>query len=89
MTPDFIIGFSREVLQLTFVVSAPLLGAGLLVGLVVSIFQSATQIQEVTLTFIPKILAVMAALVFFFPWILQMMLNFTANIFVNFPNMVR
>lgn len=89
MTPDFIIGFGREVLELTFIVAAPLLGAGLLVGLIVSILQSATQIQEVTLTFIPKILAVMAALVFFFPWILQMMLSFTANIFTNFPSIAR
>ena len=67
----------------------PMLGLGMIVGLIVSIFQSVTQIQEMTLTFVPKILAVMAGMMFFGPWMLNKLITFTEGIFVNFPQYIR
>ncbi len=89
MTPEFIVGFGKEAVWVTLMVAGPMLFFGLLVGLIVSIFQAVTQVHEMTLTFIPKILAVMAALVFFSPWMMRVMLNFTENIFVNIPMYIR
>ena len=66
-----------------------MLGFGLLTGLAVSIFQAVTSIQELTLTFIPKILAVFFSLILFFPWLLQLMLSFTSKILINFPDYIR
>ena len=63
--------------------AAPMLLAGLVVGLLVSIFQAAISINEMTLTFIPKMLAVAVALIFFFPWMLQTMVTYTTNLFEN------
>lgn len=85
MTPEFIVGFGKEVIWVTLLVAGPMLLSGLTVGLIVSIFQSVTQIQEMTLTFIPKIVAVMAALVIFFPWMMKVLLTFTEKLFINFP----
>ena len=62
MTPEFVIGFARQSIELTMSISLPMLGVGLAVGVVVSILQAATQIQEMTLTFVPKIIAVFLAL---------------------------
>ena len=76
-------------MEVTLMVSAPMLGFGLLIGLTVSIFQAVTSIQEMTLTFIPKILGVMVAIIVFMPWMLQIMLSFTANILTNFPLWVK
>ena len=70
---------------ITLLVAGPMLFFGLLVGLVVSIFQAVTQVHEMTLTFIPKILAVFFALVIFFPWLLHLILGFTSKILTNFP----
>jgi len=89
MTPEFIVGFGKEAVWVTLLVAGPMLFFGLLVGLIVSIFQAVTQVHEMTLTFIPKILAVMAALVFFFPWMMSVMLNFTERLFVNIPMYIR
>jgi len=85
MTTDFVIGLAKEAVEMTLLVSAPMLLAGLVVGLVVSIFQAVTQIQEMTLTFIPKILAVMGALLLSFPWILETLVSFTAKLIKNIP----
>ena len=63
--------------------AAPMLLAGLAVGLLVSMFQAATSINEMTLTFIPKMLAVAVALIFFFPWMMQTMIVFTQDLFEN------
>lgn len=81
MTPDFVIDIGREAVKTVLLISAPMLLAGLVVGLLVSIFQAATQINEQTMTFIPKIVAVLVALILFAPWIIRMMLAFTNNIF--------
>ena len=89
MTPEFITGFFFEAVKTAISLAAPMLLAGLAVGLVVSIFQAATSINEMTLTFIPKMLAVAVALIFFFPWMMQTMVFFTKNLFENIMLYVR
>jgi flagellar biosynthesis protein FliQ len=79
----------RNALTLTLLLSAPVLAFGLIVGLIVSIFQAVTQINEMTLAYIPKILAVFVALAIFGPWMLQLMLNFSSNIFISLPTLVK
>ena len=89
MTPEFITGFFFDAIKTAISLSAPMLLAGLVVGLLVSIFQAATSINEMTLTFIPKMLAVGGALIFFFPWMMQTMVVFTQNLFENLMVYVR
>ena len=89
MTQTFIVDFAMESMKTTLLLSAPMLGFGLITGLTVSIFQAVTSIQELTLTFIPKILAVFLAMILFFPWLLQTMINFTSNILINFPEYIK
>ena len=88
MTEQFIVDFALDAITMTLWVSAPMLVFGLVTGLVISIFQAVTSIQELTLTFIPKILAVFFALFLFFPWLMQMMLSFTERILINFPSYI-
>jgi len=83
LTDTFVVALIREALTTVLLVSAPMLGVGLLVGLVISIFQATTQIHEQTLTFIPKILAVLAAIIFFGPWMLHTLLTFSDKILGN------
>jgi flagellar biosynthesis protein FliQ len=89
MSPDFVTGFFIEALKTAILLAAPMLGAGLIVGLLVSMFQAATQINEMTLVFIPKMLAVGAALLIFFPWMLEIVIDFTQGVFINIPNFAR
>jgi flagellar biosynthetic protein FliQ len=89
MTPEFVIGFARQALETTLILAMPMLGLGMVVGLAVSIFQSVTQIQEMTLTFVPKILAVMLGMMVFGPWMLNKLLFFAGEIFKNFPNYIK
>lgn len=89
MTPELAVDFVSNGVRTALLVAAPMLASGLAVGLAVSVFQSVTQVQEITLTFIPKILAVVVALVIFFPWILQIMVAYTSDIFLHFPEYVR
>ncbi len=89
MTQDFVIGLARQAIELTLLISLPMLGLGLVVGLVVSIFQAVTQIQEMTLTFVPKIVAVLLGLLVAFPWIMNKLLDFTRGLIENIPNYVR
>ena len=89
MTPEFVIGFARQFIELTMSISLPMLGVGLAVGVVVSILQAATQIQEMTLTFVPKIIAVFLALLISFPWVMDKMITFTQDIFLNFPQYIK
>lgn len=89
MTPEFVTEFLSEGIKTAILLAAPMLFAGLMVGLIVSIFQAATQINEMTMTFIPKILAVGLALLIFFPWMLQVMIDFVRNLFINIPNYIR
>ncbi len=89
MTPEFIIGFTREAIELTLTISMPMLAVGLVVGVVISVIQAATQIQEMTLTFIPKVVSIFTVLLISFPWIMEKMGAFTTNLFLNIPNYVR
>ena len=89
MTPEFITGFFFEAIKTTMLLAAPMLLAGLTVGLLVSIFQAATSISEMTLTFIPKMLAVGVSLIFFFPWMVQTMIAFMENLFTNIHVYIR
>ena len=89
MTPEFVIGFARQSIELALMIAMPMLLVGLIVGLTVSIFQAATQIQEMTLSFIPKIVSIFITLLVAFPWIMDKVLNFTRDIFLNFPNYIR
>jgi len=89
MTQNNFLDIMRQALTLTLLLSAPMLAFGLIVGLVVSIFQAVTQINEMTLAYIPKILAVFVALAIFGPWMMQMMLNFSSTIFMALPSLVK
>lgn len=81
LTPDLAINVCRKAVQTILMVAAPMLIAGLLVGLLISTFQAATQINEQTMTFIPKIVAVFLTLLFFGPWIIRIVTTFTIGIF--------
>lgn len=83
MTPEFITGYFLEAIKTAIFLSAPMLTVGLLVGILVSIFQAATQINEMTLVFVPKMLAVALALLVFFPWMLRIISDFTSNNIMN------
>ena len=89
MTAEFITGFFFEAIKTAMLLAAPMLLAGLIVGLLVSVFQAATSITEMTLTFIPKMLAVGVALIFFFPWMVQTMIAFMENLFGNINAYIR
>lgn len=89
MTPDFVIGFMRQAIELTLSIALPMLLCGLSVGITVSVIQAATQIQEMTLTFIPKVIAIFSMLIFIFPWIMNKLNAFTINLFLNIPQYVR
>ncbi|KXG77626.1 Flagellar biosynthetic protein FliQ [Fervidicola ferrireducens] len=88
MTQDTVIYLAREALSVLLLVSAPILGIGMAVGLLISIFQATTQIQEQSLNFVPKILAVVAVLLFFGPWMLGIMVNFTETLIRDIPHFI-
>lgn len=81
MSPDLVIQLAGQAIYIILLVSSPMLILGLLVGLIVSIFQATTQIQEQTLAFVPKIVAVLVSVILFGPWIITSLVNFTYNLF--------
>jgi len=89
MTDAGVLELAQRSVAVALMISAPVLALGLIVGLIVSVFQAATQIQEMTLTFVPKIIAVGAALVVFGPWMLKSMVTFTHNLSVSLPYLAR
>jgi flagellar biosynthesis protein FliQ len=89
MTQEMIVGIANETIKVTLLLSAPMLGLGLLVGLLVSIFQAVTQIQEMTLTFVPKIVVVLLGLLITLPWLMNVLLDFTRNMLANFPSYIK
>ena len=89
MSSDFVIGMAVETIKVTLLISAPMLLMGLIIGLAISIFQAVTQIQEMTLVFVPKIVAVLIALIISLPWMLNIMITYTQNILSNFPAYIR
>jgi len=85
MDQRIVIDVAQEAIKSVLLVSAPILGLGLLVGLIVSIVQATTQIQEPTLSFIPKIIAVSLTMLVFGPWMMNIMYEFTVRLFENIP----
>ncbi len=89
MTSEYVLYLSRETLSTAILILSPLLGAGLLVGLSVGIFQAVTQINEMTLTFIPKMAVVGLILMLLIPWFLDILLTFTRELYAQIPLMVQ
>ncbi|MEW6200725.1 MAG: flagellar biosynthesis protein FliQ [bacterium] len=89
MTEGMVVDIGARAIYLTLLLAGPLLGFGLIAGVLVSIFQAVTSIQEMTLTFIPKILAVILALILFGNWMLQITVNFSADLLMRLPEFVR
>ncbi len=89
MNVETVIGIGRQALEMTLMLAGPVLLFGLIAGLGVSVFQALTQINEITLTFIPKIAATAAALIVFGPWMLSRLIGFTTTLFQNLPGYVR
>jgi flagellar biosynthesis protein FliQ len=89
VTEEFVIALGRQALLTVLLVSGPILLLGLAAGLIVSVFQATTQINEQTLSFIPKIVVVLVAIVFFGPWMHHTMLEFAQSVFAKIPEMVK
>ena len=87
MTPEFVVDIGRRAIETALMVAAPMLIAALVIGLVISIFQAATQINEQTMTFIPKIVGVFVTLLVFAPWMLQKLVSLFNLIFGIIPNL--
>lgn len=88
MYEDIVLGIANEAVLTVLLVSAPILGAALLTGLLISILQATTQIQEMTLVFVPKIVVVLLVVLLFGPWMLNILVNFTHNLIAAIPQMV-
>lgn len=88
MTPESVITIGQQALEVTILVSAPLLMAALAVGLLVSVFQAATQINEMTLSFIPKLLVMFVVLIVAGPWMLNLLMDYTRRLFGSIPGLV-
>jgi flagellar biosynthetic protein FliQ len=89
MNPELVVDIAKDAIEITLYLSLPILGIGLIVGLLVSVFQAVTQIQEATLTFVPKIVATFISLLFLLPWMMNKMMSFTEQIIVNIPRYIR
>jgi flagellar biosynthetic protein FliQ len=89
MTPSEAITIAQNAITLALLLSAPLLLVGMAVGVFISLFQAVTQIQEMTLTFVPKIFAVMITLLFFSSWMLSKIINYTESLIGSLPTMIR
>ena len=88
LSESVVLSLGREALMTVLLVSGPVVGLGLLVGLVVSLLMATTQIQEQTLAFVPKILAALAALLIFGPWMMRVLLDFATRVLVNLAGFV-
>jgi flagellar biosynthetic protein FliQ len=88
MTPQTVMELGRQALEITLFVSAPLLMAALITGLIISIFQAATSINESTLSFIPRLVVMFITLIFAGPWMLQLMIDYIRRLFDAIPGMV-
>lgn len=89
MTPELVVQLARRSFEVTLLLSAPLLIASLIIGLIISIFQAVTSINEATLAFAPKIVAVMVAMIIFFPWMMTYMSDFTREVYSFIATMRR
>jgi flagellar biosynthetic protein FliQ len=88
MTPTMVIEIGRQAVEIMLLVSAPLFLAALVTGLIVSVFQAATQINEMTLSFIPKLVAMFVTLIVAGPWMLTMMVDYMRQLFESIPGMI-
>lgn len=89
MSMETVISVIQESVTMILLISAPMLLIGLLVGLLVSVFQATTQIQEATLAFVPKIVAVLLSIVIFGPWMISSLVHYTEELFMNLNNFIR
>ena len=88
MTPESVMTMGRNAMEVTLMVAAPMLLVALIIGLIVSIFQAATQINEATLSFIPKLVGIFVALVVAGPWMLSVMLDYMRQVFTGIPGLI-
>lgn len=88
MTPSTIIDIGRQAIEVTLMMSAPLFLAALVTGLLVSVFQAATQINEMTLSFVPKLLAIFIVMVLAGPWMITLITDFTRRLFESIPGLI-
>ena len=88
MTPQTVMEIARTAIEILLIVSAPILGAALVTGLIISIFQAATQINESTLSFIPKIVVMFITLIFAGPWMLQVMVDYIRRLVESIPSLI-
>ncbi|MEO6044310.1 MAG: flagellar biosynthesis protein FliQ [Tepidiformaceae bacterium] len=86
MNEAVVLGLMKEALTVSLLVGAPILGVTLVVGIVVSIIQAVTQVNEMTLTFVPKLIGVFVAMLIFGPWMMETLLNFSSGLFANMAN---
>lgn len=89
MTPETIVTIGQQAVQMTILVSAPLLLTALIVGLLISIFQAATSINEMTLTFVPKIVVLFVVLILAGPWMIETMTGYMRELFGSIPQLIR
>jgi flagellar biosynthetic protein FliQ len=89
MSVDFIVGIMAETIRVALMIAAPVLLVGLVVGVVISLFQAVTQVQEMTLVFVPKIVACLVVLVAALPWMINLLVSFTHQLFSNIPNYIK
>ena len=89
MSPEVVVRIAKEAIEVTLYVSLPIMGVGLIVGLIISLFQAVTQIHEMTLTFVPKIIAVLLSLLILMPWMIQKMVFYTEQQIVQLPRYAR
>ena len=88
MTPGMVMELGRQAIEVTLVVAAPMLLAGLLVGLIISIFQAATQVNEATLQFVPKLVVMLLVLLIAGPWMLQFLVDYIERLFTSIPQLI-
>jgi len=89
MNPDMVINIGTQALEMILWLSLPMLVVALVVGVAISLFQAVTQIQEMTLTFVPKIIAVFAAMILVAPWLVETLVTFTRQLFENIPGLIQ
>ncbi len=89
MTEDLVIEILKDVFWTTFLILLPVLGVSLIVGIFISIFQAATSIQEMTLTFVPKLIATALVLIFMLPWMIDKMIAITLKMFTMFQHVLK
>ena len=88
MTPELVMNIGRQAIEMTLILSGPLLLSALVIGLIISIFQAATQINEQTLSFIPKLIGTFLVLILAGPWMLQMLVDYIRRLFESIPQII-